>query len=83
MSRRRQGGRGWNAERDSSPVRWRARRRLWLRRLGLVKRELEHERYPRSASEGLSAMAALSEIGLSLGGGGRGRVRRTSGALRG
>jgi hypothetical protein len=61
---------------------WKARRGLWLRNLGEVKRELAHERFPRSANEGLSATAALSEIALSLRGGGRRRLRRRRGTPR-
>ena len=47
-------------------VGWMAWRRRWLRNLSAVKRELAHERFPRSAGEGLWEVAALSEIGLSL-----------------
>lgn len=61
---------------------WAARRRLWLRNLGAVKRELAHERYPRSASEGLSQVAALCEISLRLVGGGRRPAQRRRGTKR-
>ena len=74
-------GGGWNAEQNASPVWWRAWRQVWLRNLVQVKRELEQERYPRSGDEGLSQVAALSEMALSLGGGGR-RGRRSSGTTR-
>lgn len=52
-------------------MKWKTRRRLWLRNLVIVKRELEQERFPRSVGEGLSQVEALSEIGLDLSGRGR------------
>lgn len=71
MSRRRWSGttakaRGRGRDRDDAVVGWTAWRRRWLRDLGAVKRELAHERFPRSAGQGLGQVAALSEMGLSL-----------------
>lgn len=63
-------------------AKWNAGRRLWLRNLGAVKRELAHERFPRSAGEGLSEMAALSDIALSLHAVGRPRMRWRRGTPR-